>query len=325
MQAVALLSILNTFLKGCHPIHKAAHPAWSRLAAIAAKAEPTMRKAILRAIAQTVEGVDLAALEKALAAKNISAALKAIPWGQTGMDGVRAAYQQLVPLYESAGKEAATQLTRSGLDMSFTLSNPRAVAWADTVAATRVVQVDEATVEALRGIITRGFTEGRPPREMARWIRGPKDAETGQYRSSVIGLTDRQATAVVDYRASLESDPMRPNTAQESAKIDRMAERYRDQLVLQRATTIARTETITAANEGQLEAWMQARESGLLRGNEQRVWLADSKACEICLSIEEAGPVGFDEPFVDLNGDEYMAPTAHPNCECGMDLVIPSA
>lgn len=44
--------------------------------------------------------------------------------------------------------------------------------------------------------------------------------------------------------------------------------------------------------------------------------IASPDACEICLSIVDAGPVPVDQPFVDLDGEEHEASPIHPGCRC---------
>lgn len=80
-----------------------------------------------------------------------------------------------------------------------------------------------------------------------------------------------------------------------------------------RAQLIARTETMTAANEGQREAWSQASDAGLLPSDAQVEWIATSDCCDDCADM--------DGETRDLDGD-YDDPDAadgpplHPNCRC---------
>lgn len=89
-----------------------------------------------------------------------------------------------------------------------------------------------------------------------------------------------------------------------------------------RAQTIARTETMTASNQGQLEAWEQAKEAGLLSGGEQKEWIVtpDDRLCPICEPMDGVN-VGLDEKFV-VNGEELDGPPAHPNCRCTIALTV---
>lgn len=90
-----------------------------------------------------------------------------------------------------------------------------------------------------------------------------------------------------------------------------------------RAEVIARTETMTASNEGQQEAWSQAVDAGLLTGTEKQVWIVtpDDRLCPICEALGETEPVGLDETFQTEDG-EFDGPPAHPNCRCALGLQL---
>lgn len=87
-----------------------------------------------------------------------------------------------------------------------------------------------------------------------------------------------------------------------------------------RAQLIARTESMTAANEGQRQGWDQAVDAGLLPADARRVWIAtDVGPCPICEALDgnEA-----------MLGEEYdgedggYGPPAHPNCRCTEGLSL---
>lgn len=83
-----------------------------------------------------------------------------------------------------------------------------------------------------------------------------------------------------------------------------------------RARLIARTEVMTAANEGQRQAWDQAVDAGLLTGREQQVWIVtpDDKLCPICEPLDgKTAPLGGEFETSEGNID---GPPAHPNCRC---------
>lgn len=147
------------------------------------------------------------------------------------------------------------------------------------------------------------FKEGLPPRESARLIR------------SLIGLTERDARAVAKLRATLLERGALP------AAVEKQTARYAERLLNARAETIARTETMTAAAQGQAELWSQAEAAGLLTGEELREWIVtdDDRTCEICLPMD-GQQVAKGENFVDGDGNEVEAPPAHPNCRCSWGL-----
>lgn len=89
-----------------------------------------------------------------------------------------------------------------------------------------------------------------------------------------------------------------------------------------RADKIARTETMRAANEGQLEAWNQAEEQGLLTGDEQKEWITtpDDRLCPICEPLDGV-QVARDDTF-EGDGEQLDGPPAHPRCRCVVALVV---
>ncbi len=80
-----------------------------------------------------------------------------------------------------------------------------------------------------------------------------------------------------------------------------------------RAERLARTETIDAYAQGNLEGY---RQSGVVTGKE---WLFDGGDCVTgeCPDNENDGVIGLDDNF--SSGDD--APPAHPNCECALQPV----
>lgn len=84
-----------------------------------------------------------------------------------------------------------------------------------------------------------------------------------------------------------------------------------------RASVIARTETMTAANEGNREGWRQAVDAGLLTGDERRVWIATSDACPLCEELD-AKETDLDGSYP---GDGEDGPPLHPNCRCTEGIV----
>ncbi|HWY79521.1 MAG TPA: phage portal protein [Candidatus Sulfotelmatobacter sp.] len=78
-----------------------------------------------------------------------------------------------------------------------------------------------------------------------------------------------------------------------------------------RAERLARTETIDAYAQGNLEGY---RQSGVVTGKE---WLPDESACPICQANQDDGVISLDDSF--SSGDD--APPAHPNCECALQPI----
>lgn len=173
--------------------------------------------------------------------------------------------------------------------------------WAEEHAA-MLVQVTDDIREIIRMLVAEANARGLVPDQLARMLL------------SVVGLTQRQARAVSNFRERLEEEGVDPEVAQ------RRAERYAQAQQRLRAMTIARTETISAINAGQQMLWNQAVQRGAIKANEfERMWivtdddLLDTKVCEPL--TDARAPL--DGPFP----GNVMYPPAHPNCRCAMGLV----
>lgn len=90
-----------------------------------------------------------------------------------------------------------------------------------------------------------------------------------------------------------------------------------------RAEEIARTETMTASNAGQQQAWSQAVDDGLLTGQEKQEWIVtpDDRLCPECEDMD-GEQAGLDEPFHSREYGDVDVPPLHPRCRCTVGIVI---
>lgn len=189
------------------------------------------------------------------------------------------------------GAKAAMQVKWTA-EIAFDLVNAEAVAWAEQHAAELVTNIASDARLAIREVVSQALDVGITVRDQAKLIR------------TAIGLTERDAGAVMKQQLADIASGM------SSARATERAERYADKLLRARAKTIARTETMRAANEGQAQLWRQARSKGLLSATAQKVWIAYDP-CPICAGLSgETVPI--DGEF--SNGSD--GPPAHPNCRC---------
>jgi len=98
----------------------------------------------------------------------------------------RRARQAIQKTFNAAGRAARQILEGQGIEAAFDVSNARAVEFNRRAGAALVTEVSEQTKEGIRGIIDRGFIEGRTRKQIAEDIR-----EYG------VGLTSRQSRAVM--------------------------------------------------------------------------------------------------------------------------------
>lgn len=323
------------------PVRKAGEPPeaeyrWLHRIADAAAADVRLR--FLKAIEQIRGTVEEAKLLAAIETGSVDQVVAALGLDEKMAEALRSSL--LPPLEDTvieSGRTAPAASMPKGaeIQMRFDLANPNTTRFLRSYEFDLIRQVSDDTRTAIRGVVQHAFQYGGHPKEQARQIK------------EMIGLTDNQTKAVQNFRQMLESgdrqalqrelrdrrfDPSLRRALGRNAdaglpksKIDTMVSRYRDRMLQARATNIARTETINAAQAGQQMAWEQAADKGLLsRSTLKQGWLVtpDDRLCLICAAIPLLNPDG-----VSLGG--YFAtpvgpvkrPTVHPQCRCSLYLM----
>lgn len=194
------------------------------------------------------------------------------------------------------------ELASAQFQTAFTLVNPRAVQIAQTRAAELVVGLSRDSAATLNQTIAAGLGGVRDVRASARILR------------DVVGLDPRRAQGLVTYRLGLSANLS-------VADVDRLTATYSERALAQRAITIARTETMRAAHDGQRALWDEAIDQGLLDPSRTRtVWLYsdDGRGCDECAALD-----GTTVSIGDAYGhgeDMIDGPPAHPQCRCSLAL-----
>jgi hypothetical protein len=247
------------------------------LDAIAARLAPSIRRAFL-------EAARLLGVPDALAA---------LPEFESAL------LEKLLPLLSKGMADGAAQaLATLQVPLRFDLKNAAVQTWIDEHSATLVKQISDDTRAGIRAILSRGYADGLTPFEQGKQIR------------SIVGLTERQANAVANYRAGLIDAGRKP------AQAESLTERYSAKQLRFRANLIATNESNTAANRGQRAAWNQSAEAGFIdRVTTRRVWIASSDACPECEPLD-GEEVAFDDEFDE--GD----PPIHVGCRCSVGLAF---
>lgn len=185
--------------------------------------------------------------------------------------------------------------------LRFDLTNPFAVRYAEQYAASLILDLSQTSRNAVIQIVTRMMNGELTPDSAARLIRAS------------VGLTPRQVASLERFRADLV------RLEHEAAYIDRKVEEYGRRKLAERATTIARTEAMRAANAGQKAAWQASAQQGLIPANGvRRMWLTtiDERTCPICAPLD-GQLTTLDEPWP----GGYEPGEVHPNCRCAQRLV----
>lgn len=214
------------------------------------------------------------------------------------------------------------------------LVSAHAVEYGETRAGTLIAGIQAHQLDTVRATLGETLRGNYTPDRAGRLLRG------------TVGLSERQARALVNYERGLYEKMMTGSTSValrgagrpladaryslrnlNEERIQRMVDRYRERLVNYRAEMIARTETMRASNMGAYAEQIAAGMNGLfdLR-TARRIWMTtpDDRACDVC-GFLDGQEVGFGEMFVydpaqatETPGDVLAGetPPIHPMCRC---------
>jgi hypothetical protein len=274
------------------------------------KLERDMRQAFIAAVKRLGDRIDVGKIAALLRAGRISEAIGTVNASMV-MNGFRpiamqASYSTVFAAQTTA--QQAQDLVQ--YDIVFDHADTETLSYLRTHEMNLIREMTAQALASVKDAIIRGQREGRNPRSTALDVR------------QFIGLTQRQSTAVMNYRLALEQmdrDAMRrelrdkrfDTTVLQSIldgkpmspeKINRMVERYREKYLSYRATTIARTEALRAANGGTHLAWSQQVKNGRVPlGAIRRQWYHshDLRVRNSHLRIPgmNKNGVGLNEPF----------------------------
>lgn len=222
---------------------------------------------------------------------------------------------------------------RGKVNLNFDPSEPRAATLMQNARLNFVQGFTSAQREATRDALANAFRLGASTRDAVKAFRDS------------IGLTKTQQDAVNSYedllragsKAALDRelrdrrfDPSVERAATEGDlldedQIDRMVDRYRDNMINYRAENIARTESLAVVSQARLEATQQiVDQADIDPDTVRRTWRATKDKRTRDSHWEMDGQtVGLDEPYVAPSGEEIMYPgdpnasaEERINCRC---------
>lgn len=299
---------------------------WRRIHGVADLVAPILERVILSSFEDALADVDERALVRAIRARDVDAALGAIPYATLEsrllrmVDVLRAGYLggahvagQGLDLLPPEAKRAAESdpyiavMSMLGPKIKgyFDLLNPMALEWAETE-STKLIKDDisEASKAQIRALLVEEFQEGYGPAALARKIL------------PLVPLTNTLAAAADNYYNGLKKRQTKGDKSLTDEKIDRLFANYALRLRRYRARAIARTETIAASNAGQAAMWQLAADQGYLdRSKTMRRWIVtpDDRLCPTCKQMK-GQEVPVDKPFKAPGGYEVANPPLHPQC-----------
>lgn len=162
-----------------------------------------------------------------------------------------------------------------------------------------ITEISRETRTNIRNVVAAAIREGVPPAEAAKQIKG------------MVGLTSMQGQSVMNYWQELQDRDLPMD------KVNKLTDKYANELLTRRGEAIARTEILDALNSGQEAAWQQAQDKGLLSDDATKQLILSPNACEECQGIKEEGPVPIGEEFSE------DGPPFHPLCRCTVAISRP--
>lgn len=288
-----------TVVKGRAPLSEARK--------VADKLEPQARKAVADSLKAMRRLFDPKWFARAYGKRDTQGMLDAFAVAQLG-DTLKPTIETVVDAYRRCATAEASVLQHAvakdrgtaTIAWGFDLTNPKAAAWGYQWSAELIQGLGDAGKLAIKDAIGRVMSADLSKHDATLLIQ------------SIIGLNDRQAQAVENWRSELLA------SGKTSDSIEAALDDYADALLVERATMIARTEIMTAASAGQREAWDQAADKGLLDPTAtSRMWIVtdDDRLCDDCEPLDGEA-VGLNDEFED--GD----PPLHPGCRCTMGLTF---
>lgn len=316
---------------------------------IATTWEPLVMEAFLKAARMVRDQVVLKAMVDAIKSGNVELAIDLSGAAKLGQamrgvglpPGEKSVNDYLMEAFQSGAVMGALQLPKeAGLKAALDLTNPESVRYMREHLPLLIREITNDQRRMVRSLVLEGFTEKVAPIDIARQVR------------DVVGLTELQGRAVINFRRQLETGEMGsgkapwdrrlsgPEQAQarnlfeaeapNQAKVDAIVARYEQSLINRRALDIAGTEVHTASIQGQRELWDQAQTDGLLDPSKtRRFWLdtKDDRERDEHLAVPGMNPngVGLDEPFQTPIGPVMDPGTSGVasfdiNCRCAVGL-----
>ena len=182
-----------------------------------------------------------------------------------------------------------------------------------------VTEIDASSRRNIRDVIVEAKTKELTPREISQRIK------------ESIGLRTDQVKTLNNFRNKLLED------GQTKTQINKKVEDFQRRLMGQRTQLIARTEMMTAANEGHRIGFEQAADEGLFNRQKARmVWVTtrDDRLCATCRPMQGV-PKDFDgywnvkirnsKGAVTGQKSVKIPNEVHPNCRCTFKMEIDSA
>jgi hypothetical protein len=254
----------------------------------------------------TINRETFALIMEQVAAGNPLSAASLIPWGNFAQDLQPFVDVTTAQVVTSANQSLARLPKRLQVDYTFDLTDPRAIAWAQTRAGASIAGISEESRQAVARIIADGLRSKLDMEQMAARIE------------TIVGLDQRQAKSLDRFYGETLEQLMDEGASFNEAtqEVRERAKPLYDRMIRYRGLRIARTEMVTAANQGRVLSWFEIDSQGLMPPDSQRIWITalDERTCSVC-APKHRQTVAWDSDF------DFGSPALHPHCRCSIELL----
>jgi hypothetical protein len=321
-----------------------------------AKQTPRVRDAFLTSLKDIGEKSNIGLIEAMISRGDIEGIARAMDIGPHNWVNVQVA---LTETYGLSGVDTVNKTTWKYSNgqkavVRFDTLSPRSEAYLREYGGAFISGLDDDAKKVIANTVGDGYAFGRRNKEIALDIAG-RIGPNGRRSGGMIGLNSVQTEWVKNMRTYLQQDPIKAismtkrdkrfdkviiKSAKDGkpltkAQIDKIINRYTDNLVMSRALTIARTETIKAVEMGKYEAWKQGLEkTGIPETAIDRKWVHTGRAMidrVQHVSMNGKTVEGMVVPFITPDGTAMLHPhdTTYGagadhiiNCMCRADYSI---
>jgi hypothetical protein len=328
----------------------------NQIRALLDELEPKVQQAFFDSIDNLKSNVELNRIIERLEQQDIDGAMRALNIDPAAYRPLQKATEDV---FESGGNQGAKKVPKTPeaatTTFRFDIRHPTAEQDLRQYSSTLVTRITEDQRQAVRDALADGIAQGRAPRRTALDIVGRLSSVTGRREGGIIGLSVPQAKYVENMRQRLLSGDkeelkkvltmqrrdrrfdrtilaaINNGTKLDQATVDRMTMRYADRLLLLRGETIARTETMTAFNKGQMASMGQAIAEGRVAASlVVKIWHAFlDERTRFTHRILNNTSVAFYDKFQTARG-RFMAHPGDPEggveecacCRCWMEFEI---
>lgn len=253
--------------------------------------EDQVRAAFMAAVTRLQVSAEGQRLLAALFGGDVQAAIDALDW-----QGWAAALDSMkLRLGERAAAAATAEIVAiaPGLTVAFGGTMGKAADRAIAEVGRHIVGIDDRTRQAVREIIAGALRDGDSIPDITKQL------------ANVVGLDPGAARALDRYEKGLITNGVEP------ARIRMLVVAQRDSYIVDRARTVARTETLWASNQGRLDGYTFAASSGAIGVDAKKQWVVADGCCDLCVDLD-GEEVAISDDFSTGDG----APPLHPNCRC---------